>query len=49
MQALRSQVAVGRPGSRGEGSTPMADLAYAVLLIVIFAILALTLRGLERL
>jgi len=27
----------------------MADLAYAVLIIVIFAVLALTLRGLERL
>jgi hypothetical protein len=27
----------------------MADLAYAVLIVVIFAVLALTLRGLERL
>lgn len=33
---------------RGEGAR-MADLAYAVLIIVIFAVLALTLRGLERL
>jgi hypothetical protein len=27
----------------------MADLAYVVLAIVVFAVLALTLRGLERL
>lgn len=32
-----------------EGSTHMADLAFAVLLVAIFAILALTLRGLQRL
>ncbi|MFB9904269.1 hypothetical protein [Allokutzneria oryzae] len=33
----------------GEGSTPMADLAYAVLLIGVFLLLALCVRGLERL
>ena len=33
----------------GEGATQMADLAYALLLIGVFALLALTLRGLERL
>jgi len=27
----------------------MADLAYVVLLIAVFAVLALTLRGMERL
>jgi len=27
----------------------MADLAYALLLIVVFALVALTVRGLERL
>ncbi|MCE7004568.1 hypothetical protein LWC34_17290 [Kibdelosporangium philippinense] len=32
---------------RGKG-THMADLAYAVLLIGIFAVLALALRGLEK-
>jgi hypothetical protein len=32
-----------------EGSTRMADLAFAALLIGIFVVLALTLRGLERL
>jgi hypothetical protein len=32
-----------------EGAPAMADLAYAVLLIAGFAVLALTLRGLERL
>ncbi|MCK2254581.1 MULTISPECIES: hypothetical protein [unclassified Crossiella] len=32
-----------------EGSAQMADLAYAVLLIGGFLVLALTLRGLERL
>jgi hypothetical protein len=32
-----------------DGSAHMADLAYAVLLIGIFAVLALALRGLERL
>jgi hypothetical protein len=38
----------GRVPSR-EGSTHMADLAYALLLMGIFLLLALTLRGLERL
>jgi hypothetical protein len=28
---------------------PMADLAFAVLLVVAFGVLALTLRGLEKL
>lgn len=32
----------------GEGATQMADLAYALLLIGVFTLLALTLRGLER-
>jgi hypothetical protein len=32
-----------------EGARAMADLAYVVLLIGIFGVLALTLRGLERL
>ncbi|MGW0520980.1 MULTISPECIES: hypothetical protein [unclassified Crossiella] len=32
-----------------KGSAQMADLAYAVLLIGGFLVLALTLRGLERL
>jgi hypothetical protein len=31
------------------GAQPMADLAYAVLLIGVFTLLALSLRGLERL
>jgi hypothetical protein len=35
--------------SGGEGATQMADLAYALLLIGVFVLLALTLRGLERL
>jgi hypothetical protein len=33
----------------GEGAPQMADLAYALLLIVVFAVVALTVRGLERL
>jgi len=37
----------GRP--RVEGHAPMADLAFTVLLIAGFAVLALTLRGLEKL
>lgn len=32
-----------------EGSALMADLAYALLLIGVFLLLALTVRGLERL
>ena len=32
-----------------KGAGPMADLAYAVLLIAGFLVLALTLRGLEKL
>jgi hypothetical protein len=32
-----------------KGTWPMADLAYAVLLILGFGVLVLTLRGLERL
>jgi hypothetical protein len=36
-------------GRDGEGSAPMADLAFAVLLVAGFLVLALTLRGLERL
>ena len=35
--------------SRPEERTEMADLAYALLLIAGFAVLALTLRGLQRL
>jgi hypothetical protein len=38
---------VDRPKS--EGSAFMADLAYASLLIGVFALLALTVRGLEKL
>ncbi|HWM03926.1 MAG TPA: hypothetical protein VNP92_16445 [Actinophytocola sp.] len=34
---------------RGRGRGPMADLAYAVLLVAGFVLLALTLRGLEKL
>jgi hypothetical protein len=37
----------GRPSGKEHG--PMADLAYAVLLVACFALLVLTLRGLERL
>ena len=48
MQALFSRETIGVP-RLGEESATMADLAYAVLLIAIFAILALTLRGLEKL
>ncbi|WNV86052.1 hypothetical protein [Umezawaea sp. Da 62-37] len=33
----------------GEGASQMADLAYALLLIGVFALTALALRGLERL
>jgi hypothetical protein len=33
----------------GEGAAQMADLAYALLLIAVFALVALTVRGLERL
>jgi hypothetical protein len=39
---------VRHPGGRHE-EEPVADLAYALLIIVGFALLALTLRGLERL
>ncbi|HEX6340756.1 hypothetical protein [Umezawaea sp.] len=43
-------VAVGATWSPcGEWSIAMADLAYALLLIGVFALLALTVRGLERL
>ena len=35
--------------SRREGRARMADLAFAVLLIAGFLVLALTLRGLEKL
>lgn len=38
-----------RGGPVWKGHGPMADLAYAVLLIAGFLILALTLRGLEKL
>jgi hypothetical protein len=47
MQALLSRITIGVIRTRRGAS--MADLAYAVLLIAIFAALALTLRGLERL
>ncbi len=39
----------GRPPTAGRGAPQMADLAYAALLIAGFLVLALTLRGLERL
>ncbi|MGM1060273.1 hypothetical protein [Saccharothrix sp. Mg75] len=39
----------GGPPEASGRSTPMADLAYASLLIGVFALLALTVRGLERL
>ncbi|MBA8925976.1 hypothetical protein BC739_003175 [Kutzneria viridogrisea] len=42
----RSWPPTGRSGLRG---AVMADLAYAVLLIGVFGLLALMLRGLERL
>lgn len=45
--ALRSPS--GRPEPTWERSMSMADLAYAVLLVGVFLVLALTLRGLERL
>ncbi|MEU6150167.1 hypothetical protein ABZ816_09235 [Actinosynnema sp. NPDC047251] len=34
---------------QSEGSTHMADLAYALLLIGVFVLLALGVRGLEKL
>ncbi|MEV0680592.1 hypothetical protein AB0I60_29165 [Actinosynnema sp. NPDC050436] len=40
---------MGRPGRSREGSAFMADLAYALLLIGIFALVALGVRGLEKL
>lgn len=50
MHAVRVVVAVGVALSPcGEGASQMADLAYAVLLIGVFLVLALTLRGLEKL
>jgi hypothetical protein len=42
-------VADGVAGSESEGSTLMADLAYALLLIGVFLLLALAVRGLEKL
>ncbi|MFC0109073.1 hypothetical protein [Kibdelosporangium aridum] len=47
MHAHRSRVTIGVTQSLEMGAH-MADLAYAVLLIGIFAALALALRGLER-
>jgi hypothetical protein len=38
-----------RGGPVWKGHGPMADLAYAVLLIAGFLVLALTLRGMEKL
>lgn len=38
-----------RATSTGEGCPMMADLAYAVTFIGVFLVLALILRGLERL
>ncbi len=35
--------------SESEGSAVVADLAYALLLIGVFLLLALTVRGLEKL
>jgi hypothetical protein len=49
MHALGSRVTIGATLCLSDGSAHMADLAYAVLLIGIFAVLALALRGLERL
>jgi hypothetical protein len=49
MHALHSRVTIGVALFHEDGSAHMADLAYAVLLIGIFAVLALALRGLERL
>ncbi|MCS7475238.1 hypothetical protein ACFFQW_29435 [Umezawaea endophytica] len=44
------EVAVGVARSPcGEGAAQMADLAYALLLIGVFALVALAVRGLERL
>lgn len=37
-----------RSGSEG-GGAPMADVLYTALLVGVFLVLALTLRGLERL
>ncbi len=45
-----SGVAVRRVGcSSSEGSTLMADLAYVLLLVGVFVLLALSVRGLEKL
>jgi cytochrome c biogenesis protein CcdA len=46
LPALRSVLWTARSS---EGNTLMADLAYALLLIGVFALLALTVRGLEKL
>ncbi|WP_433272155.1 hypothetical protein ACQPZF_15615 [Actinosynnema sp. CS-041913] len=35
--------------SKAEGSTLMADLAYALLLVGVFVLVALGVRGLEKL
>lgn len=48
MHALPGRVAVG-VAREERGAALMADLAYAVLLIGVFGLLALMLRGLERL
>jgi hypothetical protein len=48
MHPLSSGVTIGVSLLKERRARPMADLAYAVLLIAIFAVLALTLRGLER-
>ncbi|MBB5958121.1 hypothetical protein FHS29_004729 [Saccharothrix tamanrassetensis] len=48
MQPFRRDGPTGAGVSR-EGSAHMADLAYALLLIGVFVLLALTVRGLERL
>ncbi|WP_167668534.1 hypothetical protein [Saccharomonospora xinjiangensis] len=45
-ERLTNRVSRRRPG---EECAAVADLAYAVLLIGVFVVLALTLRGLERL
>jgi hypothetical protein len=50
MHAVRVAVAVGAARAHvGKEHEHMADLAYAVLLIGVFLVLALTLRGLEKL
>ena len=46
--ARRNSRDIRHPGGRLEEEA-VADLAYALLIIVGFALLALTLRGLERL